>query len=87
MYSESGSRRENSRSGKRLVTSFVRPHVLKGDVLCIVHNPNYSETLNAVSMYLQNEHGVTMFNKAEGELSELELSEEQKPCFMGFLRF
>lgn len=38
-------------------------------------------------MYLQNEHGVTMLNKAEGELSELELSEEQKSCFMGFLRF
>lgn len=56
-------------------------------MLCIIHNPNYSGTLNAVSMYLQNEQGVTMLNKAEGELSKLELSEEQKSYFMGFLRF
>lgn len=42
-------RRENSRSDKRIVTNFVRPHALKGDVLSAAHNPNCSGTLNAVS--------------------------------------
>lgn len=73
-------RRENSRT----VTSLVRPHVLKGDVLCVAHNPNCSGTLNAVSRYLQNEQSGTMLNKAEGVLSELELSEEQIPVSWGF---
>lgn len=71
-------RRENSRSGKRIVTDFVRPYALEGDVPTAAHNPNCSGTLNAVSRYLQNEHSETMLNKT-AVLSELEFSEEQNP--------